>query len=409
MSLKNLEGIEGLEERLGYSPLYNEESINNLRGRKIRILDTTLREGEQGAGISFTTRQRLQIAWMLDYFGVDSIEISPVVSASHFESCKKMVKAGLDSGIVAHVRALKSDVDVALKCDASFVAVYHSVSDVHLRYKLRMGFEEAVERGVDVVEYAKSHGLELRFTLEDASRTHPDKLVKYAEAVVNAGADRISLPDTVGVLTPSGMRRMVSYVKRRVKAPVDVHCHNDLGLSLANAIAGLEAGADQVHVTIGGIGERTGITDLAQLVMTLSLVYGVDLDVRFDMINELYEIVEGYTGIKRSPFAPIVGINAYKHKAGTHIAAVLRNPVAYEVVPPSLIGARRRLVFGELLGKNGAAFFLKLMGLEPDEESAKRFALAIKKLQQGDLFELELDNRLERLFAEASKLVCSDD
>ncbi|MGC9117146.1 MAG: 2-isopropylmalate synthase, partial [Conexivisphaera sp.] len=226
---------------------YNSQSVSSLEGRRISILDSTLREGEQGAGVSFTTRQRLQIAWMLDYFGVDSIEISPVISASHFESCSEMVRAGLGAQIVAHARALKQDIDVILKCDASYGAIYHSVSDIHLKYKLKVSFEEALSRGVEAVEYAKSHGLRLRFTLEDASRTSPGRLVEYARAVEEAGADRISIPDTVGAMTPGGMYRLVRTVRDAVRVPLDVHCHNDLGLSLANALAGLEAGADQVH------------------------------------------------------------------------------------------------------------------------------------------------------------------
>ncbi len=388
---------------LGSSHIYNEGSIARLRDERVHILDTTLREGEQGAGVSFTTRQRLQIAWMLDYFGVDAIEISPVISRSHLESCREMMKAGLSAEIVAHARALKQDVDKVLECGSGFTALFHSVSDIHLKHKLRMGFDEALERGVEAVEYAKAHGLKLRFTLEDASRTDPGRLIRYARAVVDAGADRISLPDTVGVLTPTGMFNMVHMVRREVDVPIDVHCHNDLGLSLANALAGLEAGADQAHATVGGIGERTGITDLAQLAVTLLIIYGAKLNVRMNMIKDLYDIVEDYLGFKRSPFTPLLGENAYKHKAGTHIAAVLRNPVAYEVVPPTFIGVRRRLVFGELLGKNGAAFFLKLMGMEPDEETSRRFARSMKGLQKGDLFELELDERMERLFVDVQR------
>ncbi len=391
------------ESGLGESGVYNAQPRSALAGRRIHILDSTLREGEQGAGVSFTTRQRLQIAWMLDYFGVDAIEISPVVSESHMESCREMVRAGLGAQIVAHGRALKQDIDLMIKCGASYGAIYHSVSDIHLRYKLKVGFEEAVRRGVEAVEYAKAHGLKIRFTLEDASRTSPDRLVSYARAVVEAGADRLSVPDTVGVMTPGGMYRLVSVVRGAVDVPIDVHCHNDMGLSLANALAGLEAGADQVHVTVGGIGERSGITDLAQLVVSLSVIYGAQMSVRINMLKDLYDLVFGYLGFRPYPFMPILGENAYKHKAGTHIAAVLRNPAAYEVVPPRLVGARRKLVFGELLGKNGAAFFLKLMGLEPTEESARAFADSIKRLQMGDLFEIEMDERLERMFLEAQK------
>ncbi|MGB9733070.1 MAG: homocitrate synthase/isopropylmalate synthase family protein [Conexivisphaera sp.] len=388
---------------LGHSGDYNSASTSLLAGRRIHILDSTLREGEQGAGVSFTKRQRLQIAWMLDYFGVDAIEVSPVISGSHLESCSEMVKAGLSAQIVAHGRALRQDIDTIIQCGASYGAIYHSVSDIHLRYKLKVDFEEALRRGVDAVEYAKAHGLRLRFTLEDASRTSVDRLIEYAKAVEEAGADRISIPDTVGVMTPGGMYKLVRAVRQSVKVPLDVHCHNDMGLSLANALAGLEAGADQVHATVGGIGERSGITDLAQLAVALTVIYGAQMNARINMLKDLYDLVFGYLGFRPSPFMPLLGENAYKHKAGTHIAAVLSNPIAYEVVPPRFVGAKRKLVFGELLGKNGAAFFLKLMGLEPSDASARAFADAMKRLQMGDMFELELDERLERLFMESQR------
>lgn len=388
------------KERFGFAPYFNEVNRNP---RPVNILDSTLREGEQSPGVSFTIRQRLQIAWMLDYFGVNAIEISPIVSPSHFETFKKIVKAGLNAKIVAHIRAIKEDIDTALACDANYVAMYHSVSDVHLKYKLKVTREEAISRTVDAVEYAKAHGLYVRVTLEDASRADPNYLIQFAKEVEKARADRLSIPDTVGIMRPRGMYKLVSLVKSAVSVPIDVHCHNDLGLALANALAGYEAGADQIHTTINGIGERVGITDLAQLVVSLAVIYGLKLDVKYELLKELSELVESYTGFPTHKAAPLVGENAYKHKAGTHIAAVINNPKAYEIVPPYLVGNKRSLVFGELLGKNGAAFFLKLLGLEVDGEMAKRFAQGMKKLQKGDLFELQLTKDMEKLFVEEAK------
>ena len=391
----NVEELFNDIERIGYAKELN--GINE-KPRPVKILDTTLREGEQSPGISFTMRQRLQIAWMLDYFGVDAIEISPIISESHFESCKKLVKAGLSAKIVAHIRTLKEDIDVALKCDADYVAMYHSVSDIHLKYKLKVSREEAIRRTVNAVDYAKAHGLYLRVTLEDASRADPRFIVQFSKEMERAKVDRLSIPDTVGIMRPQGMYNLVKLVKNSVSMPIDVHCHNDMGLALANALAGYEAGADQIHASINGLGERVGITDLAQLVMALTVIYGLKLNVRYDMLKELYDLVTSYTGFKTYVAAPLIGENAYKHKAGTHIAAVINNPKAYEIVPPHLIGNRRSLVFGELLGKNGAIFFLNLLGLNPNEEMAKKFAQGIKKLQKGDLFELQLTKDMEKLF-----------
>lgn len=372
---------------------------NNSEGmipKDVKILDSTLREGEQAPGVSFTHRQRLQIAWMLDYFGVDFIEISPIVSESHEESCRTMMKAGLSADIVAHLRALPQDIDVGLKCGASWVAMYHSVSDVHLQYKLRISREKAVERAVEAVEYAKSHGLKLRFTMEDASRADPEFLKEMCVAIANAGADRISLPDTLGIMAPRGMYNLVKMIHEKISTPLDMHCHNDLGLSLANALAGLEAGATMVHTTIDGLGERTGLTSLAEFTVALKLLYQVSLDVRMEMLRELSELVSTYTPVKTPMSKPLVGDNAYKHKAGTHVAAIIRNPAAYELAPPHLVGNHRRIIIGELAGKTEAAFLMKLLGLTPNSEDAAQITKGLKSLRTGDLFELELSKEMER-------------
>lgn len=362
---------------------------------EVKILDTTLREGEQAPGVSFTLRQRLQIAWMLDYFGVNYIEISPIVSESHEESCRTMVKAGLSADIVAHLRALPLDVDVALRCDASWIAMYHSVSDIHLKYKLRISREEAVRRAVEAVEYAKSHGLKLRFTMEDASRANPEFLKEVCRAVSEAGADRISLPDTLGILSPKGMCNLVKMIRETVDTPLDMHCHNDLGLALPNALSGLEAGATMVHTTIDGLGERTGLTSLAEITMTFKIIYRLNLDVRTEMLRELSELISTYTSVRTPASKPMVGENAYKHKAGTHVAAIIRSPSAYEIVPPQTVGNRRRIIIGELAGRTEAAFLMKLLGLTPTAEDAVRLTKGLKSLRTGDLFELELSKELE--------------
>ncbi|MEM3451740.1 MAG: 2-isopropylmalate synthase [Nitrososphaerales archaeon] len=379
-------------------------SYNNVRDESlgdVLILDSTLREGEQAPGVSFTMRQRLQIAWMLDYFGIDAIEISPIISPDHKESCKRLIKAGLSANIIAHVRALPEDIDIALDCDANWVAVYHSISDVHLKHKLRISREEAVRRAVNTVEYAKSHGLRLRFTLEDASRADPSFLKRICKEISEVGVDRIGLPDTLGILRPKGMYNLVKTVRDVVNTPIDVHCHNDLGLATANSLAGFEAGASQIHVTINGLGERVGIAPLAEVVMALTIIYNKKLRVKLDMLKELSDLIENYTGVKTPESKPLVGENAYKHKAGTHIAAIIRNPAAYELVPPKVIGNRRRIIFGELSGKHGAAFLLRLLGLNYSMEEAVKFAQGLKRLRCGDLFELSLSEDFE---GEALKL-----
>jgi len=369
------------------------EKYNQCNGIKdIKILDSTLREGEQHPGIYFTNKQRIQIAWMLDYFGVNQIEISPVVSTDHLNATKTIIKQGLKADIVAHVRALKSDIDTALKCDCVWIATYLGISDVHLKDKLRMTKEEALERSIEVVEYAKKHGLKMRFTVEDGSRANPDFLMKVCKAIENSKVDRISLPDTVGILHPAGMYRFVKSVRSQIKIPLDIHCHNDIGFALANSFAACEAGANQIHTTIDGIGERTGIPSLAEVAIALSYLYKIKNDFRLDMLVDLSRLIEQYTKIRPYDSKPIVGSSAYKHKAGTHLAAVLKNPAAYEIMHPRSVGNKRKIVFGELAGKTGAAYLLSILGIKNNNsEIAKEVARSLKNLRMGDLIEIPFD------------------
>jgi 2-isopropylmalate synthase len=366
--------------------------------KNIRILDSTLREGEQHPGVAFTIKQRIQIAWMLDSFGVDQIEISPVVSHDHFEATKTIIKQDLRADILAHVRAIKSDVDVAIDTGATWIATYMGISDIHLSAKLRISREEAKIRALEVADYIKSHGLKSRFTMEDASRTDPKFLIEMCKEMNSRGIERISIPDTVGIMRPHGMYNLVRMVCENIdlsRSSIDVHCHNDVGLALANALAGCEAGADQIHTTIDGLGERTGIPSLAEAAVALTLIYKVPNNFRLHLLRDLSRTISEYTEIPTPESKPIVGDSAYKHKAGTHLAAILRNPAAYEILEPKIVGNRRKIVFGELAGKNGAAYLLSLLGLETSKAEAEKMAKGLKELRMGDILELYLDERLE--------------
>jgi len=378
-----------------FANVYNQTSTN----KDIKILDSTLREGEQHPGVSFTIKQRIQIAWLLDSFGVNQIEISPVVSNDHFEATKTIIKQGLKADILAHVRALKSDVEVAIDCNASWVATYMGISDIHLATKLKISREEAKIRALEVADFIKSHGLKSRFTMEDASRTDPLFLIEMCKEMNSRGIERISIPDTVGIMRPHGMYNLVKMVYDNIDTNVsslDVHCHNDVGLALANALAGCEAGANQIHTTIDGFGERTGIPSLAETAVALTVIYGIPNDFRLHMLKDLSRTIVDYTHIETPESKPIVGESAYKHKAGTHLAAILQNPSAYEILEPRLVGNRRKIVFGELAGKNGAAYLLSLLGLESTKVEAVKMAKGLKELRMGDILELYLDERLER-------------
>ena len=379
-----------------YAHIYNESDSAN---KKIRILDSTLREGEQHPGVSFSVKQRIQIAWMLDSFGVDQIEISPVVSTDHAEATRTIIKQGLKADILAHVRAIKSDVDVAISCGATWVATYMGISDIHLSAKLKITREQAKIRALEVADYIKSHGLKARFTMEDASRTDPVFLLDMCREINHLGIERISIPDTVGIMRPTGMYNLVKMVRENIdmsRSSIDVHCHNDIGLALANALAGCDAGADQIHTTIDGLGERTGIPTLAETAVALMLIYKSNNDLRLHMLKDLSKTISQYTGLEVPASKPVVGDSAYKHKAGTHLAAILMNPSAYEILEPKIVGNRRKIVFGELAGKNGAAYLLSMLGLETSSHDAETLARGLKQLRMGDILELYLDEKLER-------------
>ena len=366
---------------------------NDIKPNTVHILDSTLREGEQHPGVSFTAKQRAQIAWELDCFGVDQIEISPVISPDHTKSLKTILGMGLRADIVSHGRALKSDIDISLDCDAKWCAAYLGISDIHLRDKLKITRDEAMERAVSTVEHAKSHGLNIRFTIEDGSRADPEFAKSVCSAITSAGVDRISLPDTVGAMLPGGMTAFVSMIRQHVSVPLDVHTHNDMGLALANSLAGIDAGADQIHTTINGIGERTGIPSLAETATILSTLYETTSVYRLDMLCDLSKHLFEYTGLQTAEDKPLVGVSAYKHKAGTHLAAVLKNPEAYETVPPETVGNNRSVMFGGLAGKTGAAHLLNMLGIEQvSDEMARKVANGLKTMHRGDVMDMPLPN-----------------
>jgi len=225
-------------------------------GRKVRIFDTTLRDGEQTPGVSVSPSQKIDIAMKLDELGVDAIEAGfPVVSPGEVEAIKKICKLGLKADICGLARTIQNDIDTAIDCDLRYIHTFIATSDIHLQYKLKMTREQVLDKAVFAVEYAKKHGLKVEFSAEDATRSDRQFLNRVFKAVAEAGADRIDIPDTVGYSTPKYISELVNDVIENTHLPVSVHCHNDFGLAVANSIAGFEAGASCAHVTINGLGE----------------------------------------------------------------------------------------------------------------------------------------------------------
>lgn len=349
--------------------------------RRVRVFDTTLRDGDQTPGVSFTTDQKLLIARQLDRLGVDTIEAgTPVSSEGERKAAAAIAKAGLNAEICGLARAIKEDVDAALECGVDCVHVFISTSDLHLKHMLKMTREQVLQRAVEYVGYAKDHGVTVEFSAMDASRTDLGYLKQIYQATVEAGADRINVPDTVGVITPRGMNYLISQLKLFIKVPISVHCHDDLGLATANSLAAVEAGAEQVQVAVNGLGERAGNASLEEVVMALRALYGAKLNIRTKLIAETSDLVERLTGIPVPPNKAIVGENAFAHVSGIHAHGVLEFPGTYEPISPELVGHHRRLALGKLSGRHSVEKQLRSIGVKATKVQLAEITRRVKDL-----------------------------
>ncbi len=343
------------------------------------ILDSTLREGEQTPNVTFSVEQKLNFAKLMDEFGVEMIEVGhPNVSPQIRNAIQLIAKEGLKAEVVAHVRAVKGDIDEALACEVDRVVIFLPTSDIHLRTKINVSRQAALSRIEACVSYAKDHGVRVRYTPEDSTRTDRQFLIQAIQVANLAGADRASIADTVGIATPVIMAEIVSDVLDHVDISLDVHCHNDLGLALANAIAGVEAGADCVHTTVNGLGERCGIVDLAPLCMYYRLQTPSSFHYRLDLLTEIYEFVEKVTGYPIGFNSPVVGRNAFSHKSGVHTDGVIKNPLTYEPYDPTLIGRGRTIVIDRYTGRLAVQTRLRQMGIEVDPRHLRTIVAQVK-------------------------------
>ena len=253
----------------------------------------------------------------------------------------------LDSTLAGLSRSLTIDVDAVLDADLDYIHTFIGTSPLHREYKLKMSKSEIITKAVETVEYAKDHGLTVEFSAEDATRTEKGFLYDVFSQVIDAGVDFLDVPDTVGILTPVMTRELISDIKESFSVPVSVHFHNDFGLATANTLTALECGADQAHVTVNGLGERTGNCSLEELVMTLKSAYNVDLGLDTTRLYSLSNLVGRLTGVKMPVNKPIVGDNAFAHESGIHVHGILNNSSTYEPISPEMVGHSRRIVLGK--------------------------------------------------------------
>lgn len=389
------------------------ERKNNYHDR-VRIFDTTLRDGEQTPGVSVTPEQKVQIAIKLDELGVDVIEAGfPIVSPGEMKAIKTISKLGLKSEICALARAVQGDIDAAINCDVTYVHTFIATSDIHMQHKLKMSREQVLEKAVWSIDYAKKHGIQVEFSAEDATRSDREFLRLVFKAVADASADRLDIPDTVGYATPQYIAQLVSDVKRETnnKIPISMHCHDDFGLAVANTISGLDAGASCAHVTINGLGERAGNASLEELVMALQCLYKKKHNIKTELLYETSKYISNVMGIVVQPNKAIIGENAFGHESGIHTHGIISNPLTYEPISPEIVGRKRWLQAGKHAGAHGIKAMLEDFGIKPSNEQLqeivekqKSVADKGKSITTAELLSITSDIMHNNKFEEKFKL-----
>jgi 2-isopropylmalate synthase len=382
-------------------------AVGNLAGERaefagyVRILDTTLRDGEQTPGISLTPEQKLRLAGILDGLGVDTIEAGfPVTSKGEEEAVKRIASSETSAKVICLARAEKRDIEKAVDCGISSIHIFLASSDIHLADKLKMNRGEMLRKAADAVDFAGSHGLEVEFSAEDSTRTEPSFLLEVARTVHDAGAATFDIADTVGVATPELMDRLVRTVSGS-GMEVSVHCHNDFGLAVANSIAAVKAGAAQVHATLNGIGERAGNTSLEEFAAAAQWLYGYRTGIIFERISSACEQAARITGVPIHSNKPIVGRNAFGHKSGIHTHGILENPRTYEPFDPRLVGRGRWMQAGKHSGHHGIEAQLKEQNIMLAVEELDMVVRMVK--QRGDCGMITAADELARMAERARK------
>jgi 2-isopropylmalate synthase len=348
---------------------------------KIRIFDTTLRDGEQTPGVSLTPDEKTRIALQLDRLGVDAVEAGfPIASEGEAESVAAVSAAGLSCEVVGLARTNKADIDAAVAANVACVHVFIATSELHMKHKLNMTPEQVTQRIADSVSYAKSHGVVVEFSAEDSTRSDTRFLRQVYRTAEDAGADRINVPDTVGVSSPHMISNLVKELISEVKIPLSVHCHNDFGLAVANSLAAIESGATQAHVTVNGIGERAGNTSLEELVMSLHRLYSKQTGIKTELLYETSRLVAALTGVRLQPNKAVVGENAFGHESGIHTHGITERPLTYEPYDPTIVGRRRWFQAGKHAGAHGIAAQLAEAGYFPDKSQLDEIVSRVKNI-----------------------------
>lgn len=381
-------------------------AIKSVNGdRKIYIVDTTLRDGEQTAGVVFANEEKLVIADMLSELGVDQLEVGiPTMGGDEKEAIKQIVKRNNGrKSIMAWNRAVITDIEESIECGVDAVAISVSVSDIHIKHKLKTSREWVLENMIKSVEFAKKNGLYVSVNGEDASRADNEFLIQFIDEAKKAGADRFRYCDTVGIMEPFSIRKNIEELYQRTGFDIEMHTHNDFGMATANAIAGILGGASHVGLTVNGLGERAGNAALEEVLMALIYVYGYKADVDTKMFREVSEYVSQASGRKLPIWKAIVGDNMFAHESGIHADGAIKNPKNYEAFDPDVIGLQRQIVIGKHSGKAGIINKFKEYNIELNDEEAKGI-LEMVRTASVRLKRTLFDKELVKLYQEYKRL-----
>ncbi|WP_135820693.1 LeuA family protein [Halostella litorea] len=370
-----------------------------------RVFDTTLRDGEQSPRTSFSYEDKREIAAALDRMGTHVIEAGfPVNSDAEFEAVRDIAKS-TDTTVCGLARVVDKDIEAALDAGVEMVHVFASTSDVQIEDSMHATREQVVERSVDAVSRLQDAGVEVMFSPMDATRTSESFLIEVIEAVTEAGTDWINIPDTCGVATPRRFHDLIEMVCEHTTARVDVHTHDDFGMATANAVSGIEAGADQAQVSVNSIGERAGNAAYEEFVMAIESVYQVDTGIDTTGITALSRLVEEKSGVDVPGNKPVVGDNAFAHESGIHAAGVIENSDTFEpgVMTPEMVGAQRELVLGKHTGNHSVRERLQDAGFDPTDDQVRAVTRRVKdygaekqRVTMSDLKEFAREEGVER-------------
>ncbi len=381
---------------------FSEEARNGLNfPEQVYIHDVTLRDGEQTPGVVLRSEEKLAIARELDAVGVHRIEAGmPVVSKDDFNAVKSIAREGLKAKVFAFARLVKEDIDAAVEAEVSGIIVEGPVGVPKL---MQFGWsgDAVVEKAVSGVEYAKQHGLYTVFFGVDGTRADLNFLKNLYQTVVReAKADAIAVVDTFGCATPEGFRYLVGEIRKAVDVPIEVHCHNDFGLGTACSVAGLSAGAEVVHVSVNGIGERAGNAALEEVSLTLELLYRVRVGLNYQKLVQLSKLVERLTGFKMPPNKPVVGDRVFTRESGISVAGWMKYHLGSEAYLPEFVGNKHDVLLGKKSGRHSIEWKLKQLGVEYSQEELQPLADKVKELsiqRKGPVSEQELVAILKEL------------